>query len=226
MLQYHRITLAGANPLITSYPTQDTFERAISTAPAQDAKVPCFAIQSETDCEQLSIAQMVQCINYLGTGKAIKSLHDRKTGAARLWALLTTRRDPDAGTVENSTVPATSPESSPDPEKELDRDAASEYESAKPTDDVSGGTTNEDEDDMTKKAKAKKVAKKANGTKRDGGKTAAVAKLLQRANGCTRKEVLEATGWKAVSMQQMAKNLGLKLTQSKEKGEVTHYFGK
>jgi hypothetical protein len=86
---------------------------------------------------------------------------------------------------------------------------------------------------MAKKAKAK-TAKKAGGTKkprakkegvRAGSKTEIVAKLLKRDTGCTAKQVLEATGWPAVSMPAMAKNCGLKLRKEKEKGKPTRYFG-
>jgi Protein of unknown function (DUF3489) len=63
----------------------------------------------------------------------------------------------------------------------------------------------------TKKKATKKTAttKKANGKKET--KAAKVVAMLKRASGCTREQVLEATGWKAVSMQQQATAAGLKL---------------
>lgn len=42
-------------------------------------------------------------------------------------------------------------------------------------------------------------------------KTAEVVALMKRVGGVTREEVLVVTGWKAVSMQQVAGNAGVKL---------------
>ncbi len=56
-----------------------------------------------------------------------------------------------------------------------------------------------------------KSAKKMN-------KTAKVVSLMHRATGVTREQVLKATGWTAVSMQQVAKQAGVKLrVDSKER---------
>jgi hypothetical protein len=55
-------------------------------------------------------------------------------------------------------------------------------------------------------------------------KVEAIGKLLRRPNGCTRPEVLAATGWPSVSMQQQAEALGVKLKQDKKPGELTRYF--
>jgi hypothetical protein len=64
----------------------------------------------------------------------------------------------------------------------------------------------------TKKAKPAKKAKKAVAKKSNGeNKTAKVVALMKRAKGVTREEVLKLTGWKAVSMQQLATNAGVKL---------------
>lgn len=68
-----------------------------------------------------------------------------------------------------------------------------------------------------KKAKAnarkpvKGATKKAASKPRGEGKTAEVGKLLKRASGVTRAQILELTGWKAVSVQQLATSLGVKL---------------
>lgn len=59
-----------------------------------------------------------------------------------------------------------------------------------------------------------------------GEKTLAVKKLLTSKNGCTRKDILDATGWPTVSVQAMAKNLKLKLSVKKEPGKLKVYFGK
>lgn len=81
-----------------------------------------------------------------------------------------------------------------------------------------------------KAAAPKKAAAKKNGTKKSTGprgeKTLEVRRLLLRKSGVTRAEILAATGWPSVSVQAMAKNCGLKLTKTKEKGSVTSYFGK
>jgi hypothetical protein len=85
---------------------------------------------------------------------------------------------------------------------------------------VSGKQTPQEEFQMaTTKSKAKKTAttKKANGkgaaksAPRKESKAAKVVALLRRPSGCTREQVLEVTGWKAVSMQQQAAAAGLKL---------------
>jgi hypothetical protein len=59
----------------------------------------------------------------------------------------------------------------------------------------------------TAKKVTKKTAKKATGD----NKTSKIITLMKRTKGVTRAEVLELTGWKAVSMQQLAENAGVKL---------------
>ena len=56
-------------------------------------------------------------------------------------------------------------------------------------------------------------------------KTEIVAALLKRKAGCTRKQILNATEWPSVSVQQLAAAAGLKLRMEKQKGEVARYFG-
>lgn len=86
------------------------------------------------------------------------------------------------------------------------------------------------------KAKAKEKADKAKangGAKRGrppgtstgprGEKTLKIKAMLERKSGCTRKQVLEATGWPSVSMQAIAKNLKVKLKSHKEKGKPIVY---
>lgn len=55
-------------------------------------------------------------------------------------------------------------------------------------------------------------------------KRAAAAALLSRPEGCTARDILNATGWPAVSVQALAKASGLTLRQEKD-GKVTRYFG-
>lgn len=76
-----------------------------------------------------------------------------------------------------------------------------------------------------KKAAKKKAAKAKKSTGPRGEKTLKVKAMLERKNGCTRAEVLEATGWPAISMQAISKSCGLKLRQEKEPGKPTRYFG-
>jgi transposase len=79
------------------------------------------------------------------------------------------------------------------------------------------------------KPKAKKAAapkpKKAAPKKKAESKTQQVVALLTRKSGCTRAEVLSATGWTAISMQQVAKVAKLKLSTEKE-GRVLRYYGR
>lgn len=60
---------------------------------------------------------------------------------------------------------------------------------------------------------AKKAAKGSNGVKkhtpREGNKTQDVLAKMRTAKGVTRAEILEMTGWKAVSVQQLVKAQGL-----------------
>ncbi|MBS0369052.1 MAG: DUF3489 domain-containing protein [Proteobacteria bacterium] len=57
-----------------------------------------------------------------------------------------------------------------------------------------------------------------------GAKVAAIAALLQRPNGCTTKDILDATGWPTVSVPAQAKAAGLKLTKTKD-GRGFRYHG-
>ncbi len=57
-----------------------------------------------------------------------------------------------------------------------------------------------------------------------GEKAQKIADMLQRAEGTTTKEVLEVTGWPAVSMPAQAKIAGLHLRKDKIDG-VTRYWG-
>lgn len=86
-----------------------------------------------------------------------------------------------------------------------------------------------EETDMVKKKPRPKVRKKdapvaEQKVIRPGSKLETVAKLLTRANGCTTKDVLDATGWPTVSMPQQAKAAGLVLKTEKD-GRVTRYRG-
>jgi hypothetical protein len=62
-------------------------------------------------------------------------------------------------------------------------------------------------------ATTKTKSKKANGktAKPRQKKSARIAAMLRRKNGCTREEVLAETGWAAVSMQQQARAAGVTL---------------
>jgi len=87
------------------------------------------------------------------------------------------------------------------------------------------------------KAKMKKLAKpksekkpprstrsKTNGNGHNS-KTAEVGRLLKRKGGCTRTDILAATGWTQVSVPAMAEACGLTLRQERTKGELTRYWG-
>jgi len=51
-----------------------------------------------------------------------------------------------------------------------------------------------------------------------------VAQLLLRKEGCTREDMIAATGWKSVSVVTQAKEHGIALRKVME-GDVTRYFG-
>lgn len=69
--------------------------------------------------------------------------------------------------------------------------------------------------------KGAKAPKKGKGRKSQAD---VIAALLTRASGCTAKDILKATGWKAVNVPRQAKISGLKLKQKREDG-VTRYWG-
>ncbi len=67
---------------------------------------------------------------------------------------------------------------------------------------------------MAKAKKAKKTAKRTAPKKINGGKSnksARVVAMMRKAGGCTRKEILAATGWKAVSPATLAESSGFKI---------------
>lgn len=70
----------------------------------------------------------------------------------------------------------------------------------------------------------KGAAKAGNGGVRPGSKLEGVVGLLTRKEGCTTAQILELTGWPAVSVPQMAKSAGLTLRKEKTKGEPTRYW--
>lgn len=74
---------------------------------------------------------------------------------------------------------------------------------------------------VAKPAKAIAIAKERRGKT----KLEVIAALLQRKNGTTNAEILEASGWPSVSVPQQAKAAGLKLRKEKVKGKPTRYFG-
>lgn len=72
-----------------------------------------------------------------------------------------------------------------------------------------------------KKAVAKKTAKKA---KRTGSTISAqVIAMLKRKGGATREQILKVTGWKAISVQQVAAGQGVKLKINKDERPF-HYM--
>ena len=70
---------------------------------------------------------------------------------------------------------------------------------------------------------ATKSKKSTTKSKPGENKTAKVVAMLKRPSGVTREEVLTVTGWKAVSMQQVATNAGVKLKMEKIEGKPIRY---
>ena len=73
----------------------------------------------------------------------------------------------------------------------------------------------------------KTKSKKSNGksAKPRQNKSARIAAMLRRPSGCTRDDVLKATGWMAVSMQQQARAAGIKLKINKEQRPYRYAAG-
>jgi hypothetical protein len=66
-----------------------------------------------------------------------------------------------------------------------------------------------------KKTTAKKTAKKTAAPKKINGgksnKSARVIAMMRKAGGCTREDILQATGWKAVSPAAIGESSGFKV---------------
>lgn len=58
---------------------------------------------------------------------------------------------------------------------------------------------------------------------REGGKREIVAQMLQRADGATTRELLDATGWPAMSVPAMARASNLALRTEKRDGRTVYY---
>lgn len=72
---------------------------------------------------------------------------------------------------------------------------------------------------------AGRAARSRRSTGRSGPtKREIAANLLQRPEGCTARDILDATGWPAVSVPAIAKASGLTLRQEKD-GRATRYYG-
>jgi hypothetical protein len=78
---------AGKDPQISSFPQETGLAKAFALDPN------AFPIREPLDCKALSTEQMIQVINFLRQGKPIKAIKDKSIGAARVWALLSTRKD-------------------------------------------------------------------------------------------------------------------------------------
>jgi hypothetical protein len=72
------------------------------------------------------------------------------------------------------------------------------------------------------KAKAVKMRKPGEGIPK-GSKIELIAKLFRRKNGTTTRDILDATGWKAVNVPRQAKLAGIKIKKAKGDDGVTHY---
>lgn len=192
---------------LKGYPTSE----AAQNAPAAPEGVARVVLQTEGDVQSLGELVLRSLWNY----KAKKPVADTDpVDAALTWELLQPKPRKQKEVTkkeEKDLTPPSDPSISPS-------NAAN-----------SGGQTKEKKMASKKKAATKKKAAKAKTARKSTGprgeKTLAVKALLQRAKGCTRADILTATGWPAVSVQAMAKACGLKLRKEKEKGKPTTYFG-
>ena len=71
---------------------------------------------------------------------------------------------------------------------------------------------------MAKKAKpnGRRATSKKSTQAARGNKTAKIIAMLARPSGATREQVLKATGWKAISMQQVTEKAHVKLRVDKK----------
>lgn len=68
------------------------------------------------------------------------------------------------------------------------------------------------------------AAPKTDKAVRSGSKLETVAGLLKRSEGCTRDDILTATGWKAVNVPRIAAQAGIAITKTKEAGSPSRYM--
>lgn len=211
----------GGTPMVVTIDSTETELRvtvhesleAATSTPAAEGWMR--AVVRDTD-ELLEIGDglLLRVYNFEKGGKpipAIKNEKHKKKIAAAAWAIVSREQQ----------------------QKEALTSAAADGKDG-PSSEGEGSSGNQEEKDMatkkrpsTKKAKAAKAKRKAAGGQPRGEKTLKVKSMLERKSGCTRAEVLEATGWKAVSMQQMAKACGLKLRLEKQDdkpGKPIRYF--
>lgn len=180
-------------------------------------------VSEESDLASLPTATLVAIYNSITRRGPVKDFHDRAQGAGRIWTLLQAPRDATPTHIEQPSD--TQPELEANEANEGDTDMSATATARK------GKTAKTSRKAKAKTERAPRKAKASNGAAKGprGEKMQGIARLLQRKNGCTAAEVLELTGWPAVSMPAMAKACGLKLKKEKIKiGEDrvrTHYFG-
>lgn len=117
----------------------------------------------------------------------------------------------DAGSEHTDPAPSTKPKRAKSKKKAAAPAAAPQQEEEKTMTTKSKKTKAKKASKKSAKTNARKAVGKKAVTKRGDSKSAKVGALLKRAGGCTRGDILKATGWKAVSVQQIAKGLGVKL---------------
>ena len=175
-------------------------------------------IGSEDDLKELTSEILVSIYNHLRRGgPAITAFEKPDVGVARVWNLLQAPRDLAVGEqTDNTTADMETSDMATKPKKVK----ATKVKAPKATKAKAPKVA------KPKAAKTPKAPKAKKAPKGDrGAKVAKLKSMLLRKSGVTRAEVLEALGWKAISFQDNAKKLGLKLTKSKEKGKKTLYFG-
>lgn len=162
------------------------------------------------DLRQISRATLNILYNALAE-EPVKKFDNQMVASTRLFALLghvAKEWDPSTAPAPPAPAPATDQAESSAPDSETTEEGSNLAEPA------SAGSADQQEADMAKKSKTKakkstkapkapkaakvaKTPKAKDGLPRAGSKKAELLRLLQRANGATMAEMLEATGWKA-----------------------------
>lgn len=102
-MSYHVIIfVADKVHLVRSYQVKESAENDVKLAKAEQEKLGSriYPAYEPNDLKAMTMPDLVTLVNHLKTGKPIKSLHDKDVGAARIWALLTTNRDPEDATAD------------------------------------------------------------------------------------------------------------------------------
>lgn len=223
-------------------PTKLTIAQTDETPPELARNTERFTVSDPTDLDAIGGDLMMRCLTLLGHPVGDKLPPESSDLAFGLMGEATLPLSIGSDDEETEAAPPTTEKKIRKPRKKdlpasESSTTSSEPGATAPSSEAKETTMSDKTPNTKKKAAKKKTAAKAKAKTKTapktkvkttgprGEKTLAVKKLLERKSGCTRKDILDLTGWPAVSVQTMAKAAGLKLRKEKEKGKATVYYG-